>query len=157
MAATTFKIGAQNGDDLEVRYFSVTAGQTFVPGDLVYLTSNKISICGTDPSLVLGIAMAGAAACLATTTNIYGSDRCPVQIIDSVHDFFIGCTATPTNSNVGVAYGIANGSNGNWQVDFTDTSNKRVTVTGFATSPLGQEGAFVRFSSTYCQAAAVTL
>lgn len=158
MAATTFKIAAQNGDDLEIRYYSVTAGQTFVRGDLVYLTSNKISICGSDPSLILGIAMADAAACLATTTNIHGSDRCPVQIIDSAHDYFIGCTSSPSNSNVGTAYGIANASNGNWQVDFTDTTNKRVTVTGFSlsTSP-GQEGAFVRFSSTYCQASAVTL
>lgn len=158
MAATTFKIAAQNGDDLEIRYYSVTAGQTFVPGDLVYLTSNKISICGSDPTLVLGIAMAGAATCLATTTNIYGSDRCPVQIIDPDKDYFVGCTSTPSNSNVGVAYGIANASNGNWQVDFTDTSAKRVTVTGVTlTSGPGQEGAFVRFSPTYCQASAVTL
>ena len=141
----------------EVRNYRVTAAQTFGLNELVYVdvTTGKLLVCGADPSLIAGVALASAAFGLGTQWpgNIIDSDYIGVALLRSDTKVFMSSTTTPVVTNIGVAYGIAAVS-GVWQVDTSDTSNTRVVVVDIFNTPQ-QEGYLVQFLAANLQFDAV--
>jgi hypothetical protein len=96
------------------------ASQDFLAGELVYLVSGKVTQCGANPTIILGIAMHDASettdtdvqVCLATADTIFSANR------DS------GVTAV---TDVGQSYRIAATSN-KWHIVPTTGANARVLV-----------------------------
>jgi len=117
-----------------VQTFYEASSQTWVVGDLVYRSSGYVTICGADPSQILGIAKAaganGTQGTITTEVNIITADT---LIEMQVHH------TTPANAVIeaadhGKLYGIAVGtgsSAGVWYVDKNETSNTRVRVVEF--------------------------
>lgn len=147
--ASTFKpqISGNLSGYPDVRLFTVDPAATFVLGELVYwdTATQTLKVCGADPSLIAGVAMASAAFGLGTQWpgNIYTGTSVPVALLNSNGLVFMSSTSTPASTNVGVAYGIAAVS-GTWQVDTGDTSNTRVVVVDIFNTPQ-QEGFLVKF------------
>lgn len=145
------QIQTYHGD--RVRYFPVTAAQTFIAGALVFLTSGAVSECGADPTSILGIACAPASVGLDAKGSFFGDLRgttmIPVYVLNPVDVVFMASGTTPVYAtHVGQAYGIEKTTN--WRVDPTDAVNTRVTVIDVSLSPV-QEGWFVRFLAANLQ------
>ena len=104
--------------------------QSFVVGDLVYVSSGAVTACGADPSTILGIAL--KAATNTTTTNIV----IPVLVLDGETSFsmsvYHGTAASATLSDnttqLSSAYGIVKSAAGKWCVDLSETSSTRVEI-----------------------------
>lgn len=136
-----------------VRYFPVTAAQTFISGALVFLTSGAVSECGADPSAILGIALAPASVGLATAGSIFGGTNIPVFVLTPNDTIWMGSATTPVfATHVTTAYGIVKSTN--WLVDTSDTSNTRVVPIDVSNSPQ-QEGFYVRFLAASLQLDAI--
>ena len=118
-----------------IRTFPEAASQTFKEGDLVFRSGGYLTICGSDPALILGIAMQDAHN---TTAGLYNDD---VLIIDGLTWILMQVYhATPANDKIeaadlGKLYEIAVASNC-WYVDKGYTSANRVVVQQFF-DPLG--------------------
>lgn len=126
-----------------VIHFPVTAGQTFIAGALVYLTSGALTECGADPANIMGIALAPASVGLATAGSIFGGTTIPVFPLTGNDMVLMSCATTPVAvTHVGTRYGIVKSTN--WLVDTTDTTNLRVVVCQVQVSPL-PEAWWVRF------------
>ena len=136
MATKTIKSALANGYDLgsyshpEIRDFPEAASQSFVTGDLVYLTSNALTVCGADPAAILGFALAPASG--TTGTMI------PVWVIKGGHTYLMNvyhATATSAtfsdNSGIDTAYEIASYAAGKWVVDISATSSTRGTIIAY--------------------------
>lgn len=121
-------VRTKTGDLPPMRWFPEAASQTFVYGDLVYLSSGAVTVCGADPSSILGVAMMDASG--TTGTQI------PVLVItDDVEIAMSAYHATKASavlaaSNVGTAYEINQYAAGKWTIDIANTSSTRVTVVG---------------------------
>lgn len=136
-----------------VRYFPVTAAQTFVTGALVVLTTGALVECGADPSLILGVAMGPASVGLATAGSIFGGTNLPVFVLTPADTAFMASATTPVfATHVATAYGVVKSTN--WLVDISDTTNTRVTPIDVSNSPQ-QEGFYVRFSAANLQLDAI--
>lgn len=136
-----------------VRYFPVTAAQTFIDGALVVLTTGALVECGADPALILGIALAPASMGLASGGSIFGGTNIPVFVLTTEDEVWMASSTTPVfATHVTVAYGIEKTTN--WRVDVGDTGNTRVHVVGVSLSPQ-QEGFYVRFMAANLQLDAV--
>lgn len=136
-----------------VRYFPVTAAQTFIDKALVVLTTGALVECGADPAAILGIALAPASMGLATGGSIWGGTSIPVFVLTPEDEIWMGSSTTPVfATHVTVAYGIVKSTN--WLVDVSDTSNTRVVVVGVSNTPQ-QEGFYVRFTAANLQLDAV--
>lgn len=157
--ASTFKPvpGSKYDAGITVNRFTVDPAATFKLGELVYwdTSSHTLKGCGADPSLILGQALASAAFGLGTEWpgNIFGGTKIPVACFGEGCEVFMSSTSTPSDSDLLVDYGIAS-VGGTWQVDTSDTTNKRVTVLRVFNA-LEQEGYVVRFDPKYLQAAGV--
>lgn len=133
----------------EVRLFPVTAGQTFIAGALVYLTSGALSECGADPTSIAGVALAPASMGLATAGSIWGGTKIPVALLSPTAIVFMASATTPVfATHVGTAYGLVKSTN--WLVDISETSTTSVVVVDVAVSPQ-PEGFYVRFSADHLQ------
>lgn len=140
---------ARNYKTDQVKYFPVTAGQTFITGALVVLGSGTVSECGADPTNILGIALAPASVGLDAKGSIYGGTNIPVFVLTPQDEVFMASATTPVfATHVGTLYGIEKTTN--WRVDTTDTTNTRVTVTSVHNSPQ-QEGFLVKFLAANLQ------
>ena len=112
----------------EIRFFTEANSQTFVAGDLVYSNSGALTICGSDPSSIAGIA-------LAPGTNVTsGNTDIPVLVlhtdVEVIMNLYHGTAASATysdESGIGVSWGIV-ASSGKWYIDMTDGGNTRVTI-----------------------------
>ena len=137
----------------EVRYFPVTAAQTFQIGELVYHDTSvaTLKVCGADPSLIAGVSLADAAFGLGTQWpgNIYGGVSIPVALLKPDTKVFMASATTPAAAHVGKSYGVVLASNV-WRVDTTDESNTRVRVLDIFNSPQ-QEGFLVQFLTANLQ------
>lgn len=136
-----------------VRLFPVTAGQTFIAGALVVLSSGTVSECGADPANILGIALAPASVGLASPESIYGGDNIPVFVLTPNDTVFISSSTTPVfATHVGTAYGIVKSTN--WLADISDTTNTRLVIIDVSNSPQ-QEGFYARFLAANLQLDAI--
>lgn len=145
---STFPAEVHGGgtDYPEVREYPVNAGQTFTVGALVFLTGNKISECGSNPSAILGIALAPA-----SSSTLHPLGLIPVAIITPEMTVKMGSATTPTDAFLGVEQDIVKTGN-NWLVAST-TSNPRVTVVDYSprSGQAGQEWWLVRFRGNELQ------
>jgi len=134
------------------QYYEVTAGQTFVIGDWVYLVSNKLSIAAAASNDVGNITLAGralanAADVLAGTAGnlVNGVWQCPVELPadDSEYLFPIyhstGASAVTAISDVGTTLPLRNQA-GAWVLNKeTDGTNDRFVITELsAEHPVGE-------------------
>lgn len=125
-----------------VRHINVTAGQTFITGAMVVLSSGAVSECGADPATWTGIAMAPASVGLATPESIYGGDKIPVFIATPLDTFFVASATTPVYAtHIGVAYGVVKSTN--WLLDTSETTATIWEVIDVSNSPQ-QEGFYAR-------------
>lgn len=146
---TNFKpnIGGNLSGYPEVRYFTVDPAATFEVGELVYwdVNTQTLKVCGTNPALIAGVALASAAFGLGTQWpgNIFGGTAIPVALLKPSTNVFMASSATPAITNVGVAYDIQNNTHV-WRVNLGSTGNTRVRVLDFFNTPF-QEGVIVNF------------
>lgn len=153
MASNFAPAPATNYASDRIRYFPVTAAQTFIAGALVLLTAGKVSECGADPTAILGIALAPASVGLATVGSIFGGSNIPVFVLTTQDTIFMGSSTTPVfGTHVGTAYGLVKSTN--WLVDISETGTTSVIPIDVSNSPQ-QEGFYVRFSADHLQLDAV--
>ncbi|CAB4165123.1 hypothetical protein UFOVP1537_2 [uncultured Caudovirales phage] len=148
MAGTNFPpiLGMKADSGIEVRLYTVESGSTFIAGALVYLdtSTHTIKECGTDPSLILGVAYASAAAGL--TNSLWGGTAIPVAVLTSNAIVAMASATTAATTYIGTSYGIVKSTN--WLVDTSDTTNDRVMVVDVSVSP---EIWYVRFVTANLQ------
>jgi hypothetical protein len=121
--------------------FPEAASQTYKAGEFVYRASGYLTICGADPSQILGIAMEDA------HNSTAGAYDMLVLVATGQTLFKINVYHSVSGNNkieaadLGTAYGLVNASN-KWLVDKTDTGNTRVRVQKFYDA-IGETAGFV--------------
>lgn len=140
------------GTSPKVESLVVTAGQTFIKGAVVILTTNKIVEAGATPITAAGIALQSAftnpgnqlpnANVLAAGSPIGGR---PTEISVAIADrttIFSGRMVnggtdpvTPAQTDVGVKYGVIKTSDGTWAIDQSNTTQLFAQIVGI--EPLG--------------------
>lgn len=118
-------IGTISGNSPEIRYYPEAASQSFKAGELVYLASGKVTICGADPSLILGMAMEDATGTTNTDLAVAIANKDTVFEGNVYHG--TPASAITAITDVGTDYGVVNADN-KWYVDVSDTSNVRILV-----------------------------
>ncbi len=99
--------------------FRTNGSNEFARGDLVYLTSGRLRICGGDPSAILGIAQEPDSAVQDTRIRV---------LVIRPGDIFVGkCSSTTANAYEGENYGVVTTTTAN-TVDITDTTQSTVRV-----------------------------
>ena len=127
-ARRTFTYQPSGGDPtgLVIAYREADS-QVFVEGDVVFLSSLLLTLAGTDPTKILGIALEPA-------TNVTsGHKLIKVQVIrpgDLFKTQFAGANAFVVATDQGKGYGIIKTSAGLWEVDKAEVAanNMRVAV-----------------------------
>ena len=107
------------------------ASQTFVAGDLVYRSSGYITVCGSDPSQILGMVMEDGHNDSSDGTydvNVLVATEATLFYSSVYHSVAGNCKIEATD--LGTKYGLVASSN-KWLVDKTDTSNTRCRVQKF--------------------------
>ena len=121
----------------DIREFHEASSQSFVYGDLVYLSSNKVTVCGADPAAILGIALkaaTGTADSIIPVWVIHGSD----EFLMNVYHATAASATFSDQSAIDTAYEINKYAAGKWTIDIAATSSTRVTVINYeADSELG--------------------
>ena len=108
----------------QLRRYQLTAGQTPVDGECVLLVAGKISVCGTDPTTVVGFATAVEPASL--TFDPYDGEVL-VWVAYPGATFWIVGTSNPVVANVGVQFGVTSVV-GVAQLDITEVTTKVFVV-----------------------------
>lgn len=150
--ASSFPLNvAYKHDTYDVRYFTVEPGSTFLAGDLVFFdtATQTLKICGANPALIAGIAMAPASVGLATAGSLYGGSKIPVCLLKTSTVCFIASTQTPAVTNIGTAYDITQAT-GIVKLNTASTANARAFVQDISNTPQ-QEGFFVTFIAANLQ------
>lgn len=146
--ASSFPLTIYGGSPVQprIKSYPVTAGQTFIAGALVFLTSGAVSECGADPTAILGIAL-----CAAANKALYANSEIPVAIVTPECEFVMSSATAPTAAVMSTQYGIVKSTY--WKVDTSDTTNDRVVAVDFSphTGNAGQEWWIVKFIADYCQ------
>lgn len=117
-------------DSYRVIGYKVDGAATFKAGNLVFFdtATQTLKVCGADPALIAGVSLIDATSAQGAT-NIYPGFKGPVAVLSSDIEMGFSSTATPADTDIGVAYGIVAAADGTWQVDTSDTTNTRVVVT----------------------------
>jgi len=119
-----------------VQTYPEAASQTFKAGDLVYRNGGYVTVCGANPSLVLGVALEDA-----HNDAQAGTHEIQVLIINGWTEFVMQVYHSTSDNNkieasdLGKKYGIAV-INNLWYVNKTDTTNTRVIIHDFL-DPVG--------------------
>lgn len=124
--------------------------QSFVVGDLVYVNSGAVTLCGSDPSTICGIALK------AGTNVTSGNAVIPIMVLDGDTEFtmslYHGTAASATVSDeslkLSVAYGIVKNADGKWCVDLSETGSTRVEITDY---PVQGEALGDIYMQVYCK------
>lgn len=153
------------GDEGLVLHFPVTAAQTFLKGDVVFLTSKKVSVATTNtvgPSL--GVALQDAQTVATPGTAAVTRNIVSVQVFRPT-DLYVAMYvsgATFALTDITVAHEIKKTASGNWQVD-SATTNNALTIAGSAEYTVDVAGAgpignfssggalYIKFLAAYCQ------
>lgn len=114
-----------------VREYPVDSAAAFVAQELVFLgAGDDVEVCGADPALILGIALAPASAKTLYYENISGAgNKIPVAILAPNIVVGMSSATTPAASHLTDLFGIEKTGN-NWRVDTAEGVNTRVTVVG---------------------------
>ena len=106
--------------DPDIRYIAQTGStaDSFVAGDLVYLSSGLVTICDADTS-IFGIAQA---PCTGTALTLI-----PVSVISPSQTWICELDGAQTTANIGVSYGLTVGT-GDSDVKTSETTNTTITV-----------------------------
>ena len=117
---------AYNRDASRVEEYTPGTGanEPFMPGDLVKLSSEKVVLCGADPSAVLGLSEVDSAEAAKLTEN----GKVPVLVLTAQTELCMCSDTVPVEAtHVGNEYGVVYDDNV-WKVDTTETSTKVVHV-----------------------------
>lgn len=106
-------------------YFVPDAAQVITFGELVFqnVSDQEIEECGADPALILGIAQGNSA------DKFLWDGRIPVHVLSSAVLIGLCVTGTLVAANAGQEYGLVKKASGNWSLDISETTAKRVFVT----------------------------
>jgi hypothetical protein len=120
-----------DGGSIPVLSFPEAASQSFVKGDLVYLASGYLTLCGADPTAILGIALEDA------HNGSAGAYQIMVSLITAQTIVFMSVYhSTAANDKIeavdmGTLYEIDKPVAGTWRVDKTATTATRVRIIQF--------------------------
>lgn len=143
----------------EVRHYlcDTTNGAEICPGSLVFVSSNELELCGSDPSDILGVALeffqghAGYGMPNSPSQVTGRTNQVAVAIASQSQIFTMPCSSAPAATDIGVRYGVAIVNDGSWDywvVDKTDTTNERVVVVDV---DIDRGIAYVKFLEAYAQ------
>ena len=106
--------------DPDIRYIAQTGStaNSFVAGDIVYLSSGLVTICANDAT-IFGVAQG---PCTGTALTLI-----PVSVINPNQTWIAEFDAAQTRANIGEDYGITHGT-GDSDVTSTETTNTACTV-----------------------------
>ena len=113
----------------DVLYLPEAAGQTFVPGDLVYLVSGAVTIVAANTTVPFGIAQSSANG---TTSHIVGV--APIKVGEIYEAWFAGTLAVADFSASTVFTGLAAGAD--WVVADSSGDANIVNIVGYV-DPIG--------------------
>ena len=112
--------------------FPEAASQTFKKGALVYLNSSGYLVeCGTDPTLIMGVATAdGGNAAAGAVTQVVELAHPSTLFLGNLDTSGSEGNGTSAQADTGKMYGVVKSSvtGTPWYVDKTETTNKRVIV-----------------------------
>lgn len=108
----------------QLRRYPMTAGQTPVEGEGVFLVVGAATVVGADPAVILGFATAVEGASL--TFDPYDGDLL-IWVAYPGSTFWMTGSSNPVAANIGVQYGIG-ATAGVAEVDITDTVATRLVV-----------------------------
>jgi len=110
-----------------VRRYTLATGETPLEGSMVYLVTGELTICGADPSSVMGFAAHDYPTAL--TLDPYDGDML-VYVAGPGSTFWMTASTAPTDySYVGTTYGVAHEATTKiTYVDITDTTNDVVNI-----------------------------
>jgi hypothetical protein len=103
----------------EVRYIAEADSQTFVVGDLVYLSSGQVTVVADDAT-IYGVAGKNSA-------NDTNNAETPVYVLDPSQTWIAEADAATTAAYIGEDYGL-NVTSGSMSVDIGETTNPAVVI-----------------------------
>jgi len=129
-----------------VRRHPYTSGQTFLKGAvLVRNAAGTVEEGGTDPTSIIGVALERAGSGLGHEVDFDSQVSVKTGVENKVsyavakNQVFSGRGVNPNSStdpvipqvtHIGENYGIVKTGDGSWAIDFSDTTNTRVVITG---------------------------
>lgn len=129
----------RDGSSPVIKWYLEADSSTFKAGDWVYLTSNVLTICGSDPSAILGMALADA-----NNTTGTSKKKIPVLVftlgLEIQMQLYHATAASATftdGSGIEVAYEVVKYAAGKWMIDVAATSSTRVTVVDYSDEDKG--------------------
>jgi hypothetical protein len=141
-------VHTKHGGPPYTRTYPEAASQSFKRGDFVLLSSGKVTICGSDPAAVLGVAAQDASGVTDTPVKVYIADKSTVFVGN------LSSAIVSTVALVGVRYGTLLES-GIFTVNTADTTGPTVTIIGLdGRDAVGDTNARVHF--TFLDSAAQT-
>lgn len=106
--------------------FPEAAGQSFLVGEMVFLSGGKVTVCVADPAIIFGLALDDASGTEDTLIRVVPITASTVLVAN-----YAGTDVT-AQADIGQRYGLTVASN-KWHVDKGDTTNTRVLVIGLDT------------------------
>jgi len=130
-------IGTLTGHAVVSLNYPEAASQVFVDGDFVYLTGGYLTLCGADPTVILGMALDPAHNVAAGLYQIRVALACEMNLFGlSVYHATAGNNKIEA-TDMGSLFDIAMSAAGKWVVDkAVSTTTSRVKVIRFI-DPLG--------------------
>lgn len=114
-----------SGNSPEVKVFPEAAEQSFKAGEFVYLVSGKVTVCASNGTTILGMAVADASGTTDEDCEVYVANG------DTVFEANVGhgtpASAVTAITDVGVCYALLVASNKHY-VDVEDTDNDAFQV-----------------------------
>ncbi|MCD4785363.1 MAG: hypothetical protein K8T10_16210 [Candidatus Eremiobacteraeota bacterium] len=114
-----------SGNSPEVKVFPEAASQSFKAGEFVYLVSGKVTVCASNGTVILGMAVADASGTTDEDCAVYIANGDTVFEANIYHST-VGSAVTAI-TDVGVCYALLVSSNKHY-VDKEDTDNDAFQV-----------------------------
>lgn len=125
-------IGTLTGHAAPVLNYPEAASQTFVEGDFVYLASGYLTVCGSDPTVILGMALEPAHNTTAGLYTIGVALALEITLFGMSVRHTTAGNAVIEAADMGKLYDILASSAGHWTVDKdASTTTSRVKVLKF--------------------------
>lgn len=98
-----------SGNSPRVEKFPCAATQSFVAGDLVYLVSGRLTVCGANPADILGVALEDAVSAADAVALL---QLIPVQLAEPDTLFQINLASSTAGASVALTQAMLGGSCG---------------------------------------------
>lgn len=137
---------------------AIAAGEDFLDGSLLLVDGNgDYAECGADPAAIAAVSLTGAGADTDDGFNRVGRREFPPGFVQAAavennqqfHAEYVGALpAAP-----GGSYGVVQGADGKWRVDFAEITATRVKLisTEWTESPLNRNRVLVSFLAANVQ------